>query len=629
MPLRILALFLSALLPALTAYGAPSAALENLLHQIFVELAFNAISPPQIDWLHNGTFYTTLEKSSDVPDAKDIVRYATVAGSREVLVAAQALIPKGEKKPLSLDGYRFSEDDRLLLIFTNSQRVWRQRTRGDYWLLDLSTKTLTKLGGNGEPSSMQFAAFSPDETAVAFVREHDLFVQNLADGKIRQLTHDGSHTIINGTSDWVYEEELGVRDAFRWSPDGQRIAFWHFDSSGVGEYPLIDYTDSLYPTIRMIPYPKVGTTNSAVSVGVVDVHSGKTKWMDVPGDPRNNYIARMEWAGNSNELVIEQLNRLQNTAHLFIAETSTGKTRQIFEDRDKAWVDVNEIRPLGNGFVWLSERDGWRHAYLIQRDGSEATLLTPGNFDVITLVGIAEKQRAIYFAASPENATQSYLYRVIAAPNPAAPVRITPASQPGFHRYFLAPGGEWALHSFSRFDDPGRYELVRLEDSQVIRTFIDNAELRKKLEPLLENQSEFLQVNIGNGITLDGWMIRPKNFDPSRKYPVLVQVYGEPAAQTVVDRWGGSTGLFHRALAQDGYIIVSFDNRGTPAPKGREWRKVVYGSLGPLMTEEQTKAIKALCAQHAYLDSGRIAVWGWSGGGNRHAQSHVPFARRL
>ncbi len=609
------ALVLLPLLNDFSALGAPSAALNSLLQQIFVDHAFKLSAAPEVNWLDDGAAYTVLEKSSIVPDAQDVIRYTTASGKRELLISAQTLIPKGEKKPLSLDGYQFSKDKQRVLIFTNTKPVWRQYTRGDYWLLDLHTKELEKLGGNGEPSSMQFAKFSPDSSSVAFVRLNNLFAQNLSNLKVRQLTRDGSHTVINGTSDWVYEEELSVRDGFRWSPDSKLIAYWHFDSSGVKEYPLIDYTDSVYPTIKMIPYPKAGTTNSAVTIGVVDVRSGKTKWMAVPGEARDNYIARMEWAGGSRDLAIEQLNRLQNTASLLIGDVSTGRTKCIFEDRDRAWVDVNEINALGDTFVWLSERDGWRHAYLVPRDGSQPALLTPGSFDVMTLVGVSEKQGAIYFTASPENATQCYLYRASSRDRSALPARLTPATQPGYHFYRMAPGGEWAVHRFSRLDDPGRVELVRVADGSSVHTFADNSDARRKTEPLLENKSEFLKVDIGNGLTLDSWMIRPKNFDASRKYPVLVEVYGEPAGQTVVDVWQGEAGLFHRAVAQDGYVIVSFDNRGTPAPKGREWRKVIYGSVGPLATEEQTRAVKALCKERPYLDADRIAVWGWSGGG--------------
>lgn len=598
---------------ATQSLAAPSTTLQELLRQIFVEHAFDGKYPPEFAWLGDGSAYTVLEKSTEVPNAQDIVRYSTLSGQRDILVAAKTLIPSGQKDALRIDGYQFSPNNQRLLIFTNARPVWRQNTRGDYWLLDLGPNTLRKLGGPGDPSTMQFAKFSPDSAAVAFVRANNLYLETLHDSKVKQLTRDGSHTLINGTSDWVYEEELDVRDGFRWSPDSRSIAFWHFDSSGVGEYPLVDYTDSLYPTIRMIPYPKAGTTNSAVQIGVVNVHSGKTKWMEVPGDPRNNYIVRMEWAGNSTELVIEQLNRLQNIASLLLAEIHSGKTRQIFQDQDKAWVDVNELVPYNQSFLWLSERDGWRHAYLVNRDNSAPVLLTPGAFDIISLDRVSEPQHALYFEASPANATQEYLYRVGIGTPASAPVRVTPAGETGSHSYNVAPNGAWAFHGFSRFDDPWRFDLVSLPDSHSVRLIEDNAALREKVKPLLENKSEFFQIDIGGGVTLDGYMIRPANFDPARKYPVLVNVYGEAAAQTVVDRWGGE--LFHRALAQDGYIVVSFDNRGTPAPKGREWRKIVYGSVGPIATEDQTAAIRKLCAERSYLDPARIAVWGWSGGG--------------
>src|SRR5450432_866192 len=435
------------LLAASTASAGPSTALQDLLRQIFVEHTFDGKYPPQFEWLEDGAAYTVLEKSAAITDAQDIVRYATTSGKREILVSASALVSAGQKEALGIEGYQFSKDKQRLLIFTNSKPVWRQHTRGDYWLLDLNTKALEKLGAEGEPSTMQFAKFSPDSAAVAFVRSNNIFVQDLKNGKVRQLTHDGSHTIINGTSDWVYEEELDLRDAFRWSPDGKNIAFWHFDSSGVGEYPLIDYTDSIYPTIKMIPYPKAGSTNSAVSIGVVNVHSGKSKWMEVPGDPRNNYIARMEWAGNPNELVIEQLNRLQNSADLLLTDVSSGKSRRIFRDQDKAWLDVNEIRPFGQSFVWLSERDGWRHAYLVNRDNSNPRLLTPGAFDVIAIDRVAETQHALYFTASPENATQEYLYHADLSAD-GSTTRVTPASEAGYHFYDISPSGEWAVQGF-------------------------------------------------------------------------------------------------------------------------------------------------------------------------------------
>ena len=602
------------LLAASTASAAVNPTLESLLHQIFVTHDFDLAPAPDVEWLDNGAAYTVVEKSSDPAGAHDLVQYTTASGVRHVLVSARDLIPDGAAKPLTLDGYSLSNDRTKLLIFTNTKPVWRRHTRGDYWLYTFASKSLVKLGGPGDPSTMQFAKFSPDASSIAFVRANNLYLQNLSTLAVTPLTHDGSPTLINGTSDWVYEEELSLRDGFRWSPDGRRIAYWRFDSSSVGQYPLINYTDSLYPTIRFIPYPKAGTTNSAVSIRVVDVASGQITSIQIPGDPRNNYIARMEWAGNSNQLVIEQLNRPQNTARLFLAEASTGAAKLFFEDTDEAWVDVNEIRPLGNSFLWLSERDGWRHAYLVPRDGSNPVLLTLGDFDCIDLLSTPAQSNFIYFTASPTNATQRYLYRASAI-QPMPPLRLTPENEPGVHRYSISPNAEYAIHNFSTFNDPGRTELIHLPNSRLLHTFADNHEVRARVQPLLDNRSEFFSVDIGGGVSLDGWMIRPADFNPRQKYPVLVYVYGEPAAQTVLDAWQARTGLFHRALAHDGYIVVSFDNRGTPSPRGRAWRKIIYGSVGPLAAEEQTKAIRALRAQRPYLDADRIAVWGWSGGG--------------
>ncbi|HEX4166961.1 MAG TPA: S9 family peptidase [Bryobacteraceae bacterium] len=596
--------------------GAPSQALQDSLRRIFTTDELATKYPKPMRWLEDGRALSAIEPSAKIQDGSEIVNYDTATGERKVLAAASLFVPQGAKKPLDIEDYQWSQDRRELLIFTNTKPVWRRHTRGDYWVLNVASRKLIKLGGPGPESSMMFAKFSPDGKSVAFVRGNNIFVQDLNSLAIRQLTQDGSATTINGTSDWVYEEEFDVRDGFRWSPDGTRIAFWHFDSKGVGLFPLVDYTDSAYPTIREIPYPQAGTTNSAVTIGVVDLQSGAIKTMQVGDDPRNNYIPRMEWVANSStELVLEHFNRLQNSAELLIANALTGMTKPIFEDKDRAWVDVNDIHAYKGGYIWLSERDGWRHAYWVRAGGSAPELLTPGNFDVIDLVLVAEAKNAIYYSASPKNATQSYLYRSTIGAGNGEPERITPSDEPGDHQYDISPDGQWALHTYSTFDDPPRMEIVALPGHKVVRVLEDNAELRAQVRPLLENKSIFFQIAIDDGVVMDGWMIRPKDFNPGHKYPVLVNVYGEPAAQTVVDRWAGSSGLFHRALAQEGYIVVSFDNRGTPAPKGREWRKIVYGSIGPLATADQTAAVKKFCEVYpSYLDAQRIAVWGWSGG---------------
>ena len=342
------------------------------------------------------------------------MRYDAATGARTVLIAGTRLVPPGAKSPLSIDDYAWSSDGGRLLLFTNTRKVWRDDTRGDYWVFDLAGGRLRKMGGEAPEATLMFAKFSPDATRVAYVRANNLYVERIDDGKIVQVTSDGSETTINGTSDWVYEEELGVRDGFRWSPDGTRLAYWQFDSTGVGLFTLINNTDTLYPVATRIPYPKVGTTNSAVRIGVVDLASNATRWMNTPGDPRNTYLARMEWR-DANTLALQQLNRLQNQNDLLVADTRTGEVRSAFRDASRTWVEVMSEVPWidqGRAFLWLSERDGWQHVYRVPRDGGEPLLLTRFDADVTELAGVDEARGFVYVIASPQNATQRYLYRV-------------------------------------------------------------------------------------------------------------------------------------------------------------------------------------------------------------------------
>jgi len=584
-------------------------------------------------WLPDGSGYLKLERSEDSTGGQDIVCYAPGTGKREVLVPAAHLIPPGQSSPLKIDGYAFSDDRSLLLIYTNANRVWRRNTRGDYWVLDRASRELRKLGGDAQPGWLMFAKFSPGTTGetpvpryVAYVRENNIYVEDLRDRRITALTKSGSANVVNGTFDWVYEEELDLRDGFRWSPDGKSIAYWQLNTSGVPEFSLINDTDSLYPRVTSIKYPKVGETNSACRVGVVEVVAGtaslspapaKTRWMRVPGDPRNHYIARMDWAASSEEIVLQQLNRLQNTCRVMLANARTGEVKTVLTERDDAWVDVHdELKWLSDGkqFTWLSERDGWRHVYLASRSGEQFRLVTPGDYDVVDLLHIDQQQGWLYFLASPDNPTQRYLYRVRL--DGTGRERLTPEGRSGTHSYQISPDGRWAIHTESSFDSPPLVELVELPGHTNVRTFADNQALRKKLAELKRQPAEFFRVDIGQGVLLDGWCIKPPDLDPQKKYPLLVYVYGEPAGQTVLDHWGGKGYLWHLMLAQRGYLVMSFDNRGTSAPRGRAWRKIVYRQVGILAPADQAAALKKVIAERSYVDAERIGVWGWSGGGS-------------
>ena len=604
---------------------------NEFLRRAFQKHEFSARPFGPARWLKGGEAYTTVEASASAREARDVVRYETATGKREVLISASDLVPAGAGQPLEIQDYDWSADMNCVLVYTNSQRVWRQNSRGDYWVFDRQAKTLRKLGGDFEPATLMFATFSPDASKVAYVHKNNVYVEDVRSGAITQLTHDGSETVVNGTSDWVYEEELDIRNAYRWSPDGQRIAYWQFNTGTVKNYALIynagapyevlthiPYPEfGVYPLVKEIPYPEPGTPNSLVRVGVVPVSGGDTKWMQVTGDPEKSYIARMEWAGDSSTLEIQHLNRRQDTVEMILADVDSGVVSAVHTEHDDAWVEVvNDVEWLhgGKDFLWVSERDGWRHVYTISRDGKQMHLATPGAFDVVQVVRVDPQEQWLYYIASPENATQRFLYRSKLDGSGTAE-RVTPANEPGAHSYDISPDFHWAFHVYSTIDTPPVTELVRFPDQHVERALEDNAPLRAKLKELISAPAEYLKLNIGDGTVVDAWMIKPKDFDPSKKYPVLVFVYGEPAGQTVENRWTGEEVLWHRFIANEGYIVASFDNHGTPAPRGREWRRIVYGAVGVLSSEEQVAALQKFEQTYAFVDSSRVAVWGWSGGG--------------
>jgi dipeptidyl-peptidase-4 len=578
------------------------------------------------EWFGSGDSYLALEPSAK-GDGTDIVRYQTATGARDIFVAASRLIPAGEKTPLPVEEYAFSPDARELLIFTNSQTVWRQNTRGDYWVLNLASGALRKLGGDAPASSLMFAKFSPDNTKVGYVRGNNVYVEDLASGKITRLTQDGSATVINGTSDWVNEEEFDIRDGFAWSPDSRSIAFWQFNTAGVGNYTLIydlgaprgeivtgfPYPGTgVYPQILQYPYPLAGTQNSAVRVGVASASGGQTVWMQMAGDPHNFYIPRMEWA-DSSHVLLQHMNRLQNKNEFLLADAASGATRTVFVDEDRAWVDLNDsISWINHGheFLVLSESDGWRHLYRVALDSGRAELVTRGDFDVVSLDRVTPDEKWIYFIASPDNPTQRYLYRA-KLDGSSAPERITP-NQPATHSYTISPNGEWAFHHYSSFNAPPTFEVVHLPDHRVLRNTADNSALAESVKQFSSGPAEFLKVDAGGGLSVDAWLIKPPNFDPAKKYALIVYVYSEPAGQTTEDRWQS---MFVRTMTAAGYVVASFDNQGTPAPRGREWRKVVYGNVGPLSSKQQAAALQSLEKTHPYIDAKRVGVWGWSGGG--------------
>jgi dipeptidyl-peptidase 4 len=608
--------------------------------RIFASPEFRTSALGSFAWLADGTGYSMLEPALGGKAGQDLVRYDAETGLKTILVPAARLVPAGDSTPLEIEDYSWSPDGRRLLLFTHSKQVWRTNTRGDYWVLDLAGWTLKKLGGTGPASTLMFAKFSPDGGRVGWVRygENNLYVEDLAGGKITQLTNDGSRTTINGTFDWVYEEELGLQDGWRWNPDGRSIAYWQLDATGVRDFELYDVTDSLYAFTTPVQYPKAGQTNSAGRVGVVSAAGGATRWLNIPGDPREHYIARMEWVpegqgAGSRELVIQHMNRLQDTLHVMIADAQTGQVKTLFTEADVPWVEhFDQLQFLNKGkdILWMSERSGWSQLYLVPRDGGPPRPLTSGDFDVFSVQGIDPVGKWVYYTASPGNPTQRYLFRVNYAKRGPAE-RVTPASEPGWHSYSFSPTARYAIHTYSRFGVPPTSSLVALAENHVLRTLEDNAALKSKLAGLKLGRSEFRQLDIGNGIKLNAAFITPPNFDSASgtRYPVLFYVYGGPGSQTVTDNWGGQNYLWYQMLAQHGYIVASVDNRGTGA-RGKAWRKIVYKQLGVVETQDQAAAARAV-GRLPFVDSTRIGIWGWSYGGfmTLNALTQAPDVYRM
>lgn len=619
--MRIASLFLSFLI-ILTSSMTVSAQ-ELTLEDIYKTRKYSQRGVASMRWMEDNVSYSTLEANREV-GGRDIVRYDVKSGERSVIVPATLLMHEGNA--IQVHDYIWSEDNTKLLIYTNSRRVWRDNTRGDYWLLDLNTQKFTQLGKGLDPSRMMFAKFSPAADKVAYVYYNNIYVEDLATFERTQLTFDGSDEIINGNFDWVYEEELGIQDGFRWSPDGKSIAYWHSDTRGTGVFYIINNVDSIYSTVTPFPYPKAGTQNSAVKVGVVDVATAQSRWFDVPGDPRNHYLARMDFIPNSNEVMIQQLNRLQNTNKVFIGDVATMELRNIYTDTDEAFLNVHDnIVWLEEEqyFTWTSEKDGWRHLYKVSRDGTQESLITKGDFDVMSISCIDPKGGYVYYLASPHSAIDRYLYRSRLDGKGEAE-RVTPEGEAGYHGYNISGNAQYALHTFQNATTPTVYEMISLKKHQTIKVMQDNKPLKERYDSLGLSKKEFFRVDIGEAI-LDGWMIKPKNFDPNRKYPVIFHIYGEPASSTVLNTWN-SNDMWHQFLAQQGYILMSIDPRGTNMPKGREWRKSIYGKVGTVGPQDHAKAVQIVLAQYPFLDPDRVGIWGWSGGGSstQHALFKYP-----
>ena len=587
---------------------------------------FGRVLPSDIIWNENETGYYTIKDNNII--------LVSTKGKTD-----KTILPSSKINNINIESFNFSKSKNKILLFTKSVKVWRYNTRGDYWVYDFKKDEIQKLGRNMSGSSLMFAKFSPNENFVAYVSKEEnenevrnsstsanIFLENLESRAIKKLTSsNGTKKLINGTFDWVYEEEFSCRDGFIFNEDGSKIAFWQIDANQVRDFYMINNTDSIYSYKIPVEYPKVGEDLSPARIGVISLIDEQTTWMKIPGEANKFYLPRMTWVPQKNSLMIQQLNRKQNHSKIYIGDASSGEVELLTEERDEAWVDLRSSWPYqvqagwkfineGKEFLYTTEKDGWSHIYRFDINKKTEYLVTNGEYDVIKPLAYDEKNDDVYFIASPENPTERYLYKT-SIKGDGDLIRVTPRILEGSHNYQISTKSKYAFHSFSNYFTKPMQAVVSLpehefinKDQDMVRRYDPNM---KKNHPL-----EFFEITTVDNVTMEGWIVKPKNFDKKKKYPVLFYFYSEPAGQTGVNRHGaGTNGLYDGDLGEDGYVYVTFDGRGTPSPKGRAWRKAIYRNIGRINVRDMAMGAKAVFDKYEFIDTSRVAVHGWSGGG--------------
>ena len=600
------------LIIAALSFAAPVAAQVPKLTVEEIYSGRLSASGMRFQWMDDGQQYTIVARGQG--GTTDLYGVDVRSGERELLVRGSELVPADGRQPILIDQYTFSADGSKLLIGTAIEPIWRYSTRGKYYVWDFKVGDLQAI--SARPGKQQFAKLSPDGSRVAFVRDNNIYVTDLATGSETALTADGDADVLNGMSDWVYEEELELYDAFRWSPDGRRVAFWRFDQSNIPPFYLIDET-KLYPELVPVRYPKAGTDNSQVSIGIIELANLETTWVDTKCE-NDCYLARMDFAYEPNEIWIQRLNRHQNRMDVLLADVTTGKTRNIISDTDEAWIRIDEHELIwiknGTEFLYPSERGGFSQLYLFSRDGRLIRKLTTGDWDVLGVYGVDESRGLVYFTAAADGPLVRPLYRIGLDGHGLERISGTRGS----HRISFDPTFTYYADTYSEAGVPPQ-QMLRAVDGELIRALADSDAIRRRLDALRVTKPEFIKIPTEDGIELNAWLIKPPDFDPTKTYPLLMYVYGGPGSQTVTDAWGRDRYLWHQLLAQEGYLVASVDNRGTGA-RGVAFEKLTYLNLGKFESDDQIAAARYLGGL-PYVDESRIGIWGWSYGGYMAALS--------
>ncbi len=568
------------------------------LENIWKEYLFYPQTVPGFNFMNDGLHYSQFKANNivkhDITTGEEV---GTIMNGNEV----------NEEKLSKIDGYEFNSDETKIMLTTEQESIYRRSSKAVFYTYDTKTKELDLVSDLGK---IQYATFSPDATKVAFVFENNLYYKDLKTGKTEQLTIDGSkNELIFGATDWVYEEEFSFAKAFWWSPDSKKIAYLGFDESEVKEFMMPYYKDGMYPEYVTFKYPKVGEKNSDVFSFIYNLENEETVPVDIGED--YEYIPRLKWTQDPNQLCVFKMNRWQNELELLLADAKTGSTKTLLKEKNKYYIDIHDnLTFLENGkqFIWTSEMSGYNHVYLYGMDGKKIRQITKGDWEVTDLYGVDEKSGTIYYQAAEDSPMERHVYSVNLKGKKKK--KLTPKK--GTNNVQFSSTFSYFVNTHSTANNPASYSVFALNGNEV-RNIVDNSRLKISMKDYGAVPVEFFNFNTSEGVKLNGWMIKPANFDENKKYPVFMTEYGGPGSQKVTDSWDAFNYWWYQMLAQKGYIVACVDNRGTGG-RGEEFKKMTYLQLGKYETIDQIEAAKWLGAK-PYVDEDRIGIFGWSYGG--------------
>jgi dipeptidyl-peptidase-4 len=570
-----------------------SAQLKDInIPQIWEDYKFYPQMVPGFNFMEDGKHYS-VQKSSE------IVQYDLTSGKQTSVIYSA--------KDINFSSYTFSADENKIVLETDREQIYRRSSKANFYVWDRKSEKLTPVSKEGK---QRYATLDAKGNKIAFVRGNNIFYKEVNSTKEVQVTTDGAQNkIINGATDWVYEEEFAMSSAFVWSPEGSKIAFLRFDETAVKEFTYTTYDNELYPIYNTFKYPKAGEVNSDVSVHIYDLATKKVTQVQVKGD-KDQYIPRIKWV-DDNQLCVTRLNRHQNNLTLLIANPKTGKTSVLLQEENKYFIDIHDNLTFleKDEFIWTSDDDGYNHIYVYNMKGKKVRQLTKGDFDVIRFYGINKKTKELYFQAAAESAMNRGVYSTALAGGKMKALH----TEKGVNKAQFSSTFEYYVNTYSNATTAPSYKVYETKKNKLVRTIEDNKGLNSQLKEYNMGKHTFFEFTNSDSIVLNGWMIKPADFDPKKKYPVFMYVYGGPGRQTVMDEWGGQNYMWFQMLVQKGYIVVSVDNRGTDA-RGEAFRKSTYMNLGGLETQDQIEVAKHF-AEQPFVDAERIGIFGWSFGG--------------